>query len=72
MDYLLSRKNLAVVFLDNKEYKEWVWQETFPNGAILYVHGADEGGYKCEDAYEDAFRQAMGLGTIADEAKLLM
>lgn len=67
MDFLLSQKNLEVLFLDDKDYHEWVWKETFPNGRSLYVHGGDEGGYTKDDAYEDAFRYALGLNTIADE-----
>lgn len=70
MDFLLSQKNLAVVYLNNKEYQEWVWQETFPNGATLYVHGEGSKGYSRDDAYEDAFRHALGLNPIADETKI--
>lgn len=69
MDFLLAQKNLAVVFLNDDEYREWVWQETFPNGATLSVHGS-EGGYTKDDAYEDAFRYALGLDPIADETKI--
>jgi hypothetical protein len=70
MDFLLAQKNLAVIFLDDKEYHEWVWQETFPNGATLCVHGEGPNGYTRDDAYEDAFRNALGLDPIADEIKI--
>lgn len=76
MDYLLAQKNLAVVFLNDHEYKnEWVWTEILPDGSTLYVHGEDidnrqHRGYNREEAYEDAFRYALGLESIADEGRI--
>lgn len=76
MDYLLAQKNLAVIFLNDEEYKnEWVWTETMPDGSMLFIHGENHKnrnhkGYNREEAYEDAFRYALGLESIADEGKI--